>query len=259
MTADNTDGTAPAGLCTDTWAHLRELTDARIALGRAGTSLPTAAHLAFTRDHAAARDAVHTPFDTDTITAGLAACQLPSIVVSSCASQRDVYLQRPDLGRQLEPADRTRLPDGPFDLALVIGDGLSALATHRHGVEVAARVHRGLTSRGFSISPVVVARGARVALSDDIGETLSARLAIILLGERPGLSSADSLGAYLTYQPARGRVDANRNCVSNIKPGGGLSYEMATHQLLYLAIEAIRIGLSGVNLKDNSSQVALLT
>lgn len=247
------------GLTTDNWQQLRELTDARIALGRAGTSLPTSAHLQFQQDHALARDAVHTPFDTKRIAADLSTAELASVLVDSCAAERTTYLQRPDLGRKLTDDSRALLPVTPCDLVLIIGDGLSALAAHCHAVPVAQRLHAGLNNRGLSVAPIVVANGARVGLSDDIGATMNARAAIILLGERPGLSSADSLGAYLTWCPGAGRTDADRNCVSNIRPNGGLSYEAATHKLLYLALESARRELSGVELKDGSDQVDLLT
>ncbi|MGB7183843.1 MAG: ethanolamine ammonia-lyase subunit EutC [Burkholderiaceae bacterium] len=257
MAKGNLSSPAP-GLRADEWTSLRELTHARLALGRAGTSLPTAAHLTFQRDHALARDAVMTTFDSQAIARALTVHGIESVTVSSQAPDRSTYLQRPDLGRQLHLPDKEQLPPSNPDVVVVIGDGLSALAAHRHAVPMAAGLHQALTSRQLRMARVVIARGARVALSDDIGGLLGARLAIILLGERPGLSSPDSLGAYLTWNPKRGRTDAQRNCVSNIRPEGGLPYEAAVHKLVYLSLQACHLGLSGVQLKDNSASIALL-
>ncbi len=250
------------GFQEDPWGHLTEITDARIALGRAGTSLPTRAHLSFQLDHALARDAVHTAFEPDKIASALAESKLDVINVQSQAAQRDIYLQRPDLGRQLDAHSRQTLNNyrtDDTDVAIVIGDGLSALATHSHATTMATRLHNALHARDLNIAPIVIARGARVALGDEIGESLNARLAIILLGERPGLSSADSLGAYLTFSPVKGRNDAQRNCVSNIRPDGGLGYEQASHKLIYLTLQALHLQLSGISLKDDSDGVPLLS
>jgi len=179
--------------------------------------------------------------------------------VQSQAESRENYLQRPDLGRRLEPHSAQRLKKIGCDVAIVIGDGLSALATHQHAATMARRLHQAFTERELSVAPIVLARGARVALADEIGESLNARLVLILLGERPGLSSADSLGAYLTYSPQPGRNDAQRNCVSNIRPNGGLDYAQASHKLIYLTLQALHLQLSGVALKDDSDGVPLLS
>ncbi|MEZ5652226.1 MAG: ethanolamine ammonia-lyase subunit EutC [Burkholderiaceae bacterium] len=240
----------------DAWQRLRALTPARIALGRAGTGLPTAALLEFQRAHAAARDAVHAPFDAEPVRTALRALGHPTMTVSSRAADRIEYLQRPDLGRRLADADRERLAaDDPADcdLAIVIGDGLSAIAAATHALPVVQRLLRSLPGHGIRPGPVIIAHQARVALADEIGERLQARQVLILIGERPGLSSPDSLSGYLTWAPQVGRRDAERNCVSNIRPDGGLSYDAAAHTLIYLIREAQRRRLTGVALKDDSA------
>jgi ethanolamine ammonia-lyase small subunit len=247
------------GTHPDPWLHLKDITDARIALGRAGTSLPTAAHLSFQLDHALARDAVHTAFAPDDIAAELYAGGLQTVRVQSQAETREIYLQRPDLGRRLDEQSAQSLTRIGCNVALVIGDGLSALAAHQHAAKIALRLHQAFTDRDLSVAPIVLARGARVALADEIGDSLNARVIIILLGERPGLSSADSLGAYLTFSPQPGRHDAQRNCVSNIRPDGGLNYAQASHKLIYLTLQALHLQCSGVALKDDSDGVALLS
>ncbi|HEX6827836.1 MAG TPA: ethanolamine ammonia-lyase subunit EutC, partial [Burkholderiales bacterium] len=186
------------------WRVLRQFTTARIALGRAGGSLPTAPMLEFQLAHARARDAVHLPFDAAAIAAGLAKVGLESLRVRSAAPGRESYLQRPDLGRRLDPSSRALLrpcaesPGQDIDAAFVIADGLSALAVHCHAVAVLALAHAALVERGWRLAPVVIAEQARVALGDEIGELLRAGQVAILIGERPGLSAADSLGIYLT-------------------------------------------------------------
>ena len=244
----------------DVWARLRERTRARIALGRAGAGLPTAALLEFQAAHAQARDAVHAPFETGELRETLARLEHPCMSVASRAGDRARYLQRPDLGRRLRPEDRERLgapagvgrPSTP-DLVVVIGDGLSATATMAHAGPVLERLLAALPAHGVDVGPVVLAEQARVALADEIGEALAARQTLILLGERPGLSSPDSLSGYLTWAPRVGRRDSERNCVSNIRPVGGLSYDAAAHTLIYLILEARRRCLTGVELKDESA------
>lgn len=178
---------------------------------------------------------------------------LPSVAVRSAAPDRATYLQRPDLGRRLEPGSRERLSgeagDG-FDAAVIVGDGLSARAASRHALPLLAALVPLLHDAGWRLAPIVVAERARVALSDEIGSLLDARLALILLGERPGLTAPCSLGAYLTWDPRPGRTDADRNCVSNIRPEG-LPRETAAERLSFLMLEARRRRLSGVGLKED--------
>jgi ethanolamine ammonia-lyase small subunit len=233
---------------------LRHLTPARVGLGRAGASLPTSALLEFTLDHARARDAVHADFDTVGIVSGLDAVGLQILQVSSRAQSRKDYLRRPDLGRKLDAASQDALAGGrrrPCDLAVVIGDGLSPSAVNAHAVDLVRRLIAVLTPGGIELGPVVVASGARVALGDEIGALLGARMAAMLIGERPGLSAPHSLGAYLTFAPRPGCTDAMRNCVSNIH-ASGLSYDEATFKIAWLVREGLARQVSGVALKDES-------
>lgn len=246
------------------WQMLRRFTSARIALGCAGGSLPTAPMLELQLAHARARDAVHLPFEAAAIQAQLTAIGLETLRVHSAAPNREIYLRRPDLGRRLDGASRSLLEScadlaaQAHDAVLVIADGLSALAAHHHAAGVVALAQAALRERGWHVAPVVVAEQSRVALGDEIGELLRAAQVAILIGERPGLSSADSLGVYLTHAPRVGRSDAERNCISNIRPDGGLSHLQAAHKLVYLMTEARRRQLTGVALKDASDDVALL-
>jgi ethanolamine ammonia-lyase small subunit len=234
------------------WNALRQFTNARIALGRAGSSLPTAPLLAFNLSHAQARDAVHHPLDADAMHQQLHAQGFASVDVHSAAPDREHYLRRPDLGRRLSEASRAALmhcPARPSDVVFVIGDGLSAFAASRQAIPLLQAVCPKLGD--WKIGPVVVARQARVALGDEIGELLDARIVVMLIGERPGLSSPDSLGIYVTYAPKVGCSDAQRNCISNVRPEG-LDYPLAAHKLHYLLTQARRLGLTGVGLKDDS-------
>jgi len=235
----------------DPWSSLESLTAARIALGRAGGSLPTAAHLAFQLDHARARDAVHRRLDVDALSRGLAARRVATIGIRSAAADRTTYLQRPDLGRRVHPPDRSLLStlDTPVDVALVVADGLSALAVERHAPPLVELLVSRVAALGWVLAPVVLVMGGRVAIGDEVGELLRARLSLVLIGERPGLSAPDSLGAYLTWRPRVGRLDAERNCVSNIRPDG-LPVPLAAERLIWLMSEAQRRGLTGVALKD---------
>jgi ethanolamine ammonia-lyase small subunit len=239
---------------------LRHLTPARVGLGRAGASLPTQALLEFTLDHARARDAVHAGLDISAIIAGLDALGLRTLQVSSCAQSRADYLRRPDLGRKLAAASQDLLASGrhgPCDLAVVIGDGLSPSAVNAHAVELV----RSLIPRlgATRLGPILVASGARVALGDEIGALLGARMAAMLIGERPGLSAPDSLGAYLTFAPKAGCTDAMRNCVSNIH-ASGLSYDEAAFKIAWLVREGLTRHVTGVALKDESGgQPAVLS
>lgn len=246
----------PGPASADPWRQLRALTPARIALGRAGSAIPTAAHLEFQLAHAQARDAVHEALDLAAMGESLAQAGFRWVAVRSAAGDRTRYLQRPDLGRRLdrhsrESLQRTVEPGGTVDAAFVAADGLSALAVQRHAVGVLSLVIPRLEAERWRIAPVVVAEQARVALGDEIGALLGAGLVAVLIGERPGLSSPHSLGAYLTWQPRPGRTDAERNCISNIRPEG-LGYEEAAARLHYLIIEARRRKLSGIGLKDET-------
>lgn len=251
-------------LTANPWQALRQFTTARIALGRAGGSLPTAPMLAFQLAHARARDAVHLPFEPAAVEARLAEMGRDFLRVRSAVASRRQYLQRPDLGRRLDSSSRALLQSSAdaraqgFDAVFVIADGLSALAVHSHATAVLALACEALVERGWRIAPVVVADQARVALGDEIGELLRADQVAIFIGERPGLSSADSLGIYLTHAPRVGRSDAERNCISNIRPAGGLNYVQAAHRLVYLMTEARQRKLTGVALKDASDDMPLL-
>ena len=239
------------------WLALRRLTPARIALGRSGTSLPTGAQLDFQFAHAQARDAVHLPFDHAGLSTQLAERGRASLLLHSAAEDRHSYLQRPDLGRKLNATSAQLLKEhaaahpGGVDLAIVVADGLSALAVHRHTLPFLARLEEQIQAEGWSLSPVILVEQGRVAVADEIGELLGAKMTVILIGERPGLSSPDSLGLYFTYNPKIGLTDAYRNCISNVRLEG-MSYGMAAHKLLYLMKEACRRQLSGVNLKDEA-------
>jgi ethanolamine ammonia-lyase small subunit len=237
----------------DPWTALRGHTPARIALGRSGTSLPTNEVLRFAAAHALARDAVHLPLDVSALLADLRAHGLDATAVASRAGSRVEYLTRPDLGRQLAPASRDTLEgDAAGGLCIVIGDGLSAVAAQMHAVPLVL----ALRDAGVVADRLVVATQARVALGDEIGERLGASLLLMLLGERPGLSSPDSLGAYLTWAPRVGRVDSERNCVSNIRPDG-LPLARAAARIAWLLREAQRRRVTGIELKDGSELPAV--
>lgn len=235
-----------------TWEKLRRLTRARIGLGRAGDGLPTAALLDFQMAHAAARDAVHGSVDF----AGLAAALAPreAILLRSAAPDRATYLRRPDLGRRLAEGEVERLPAGPFDVVFVVADGLSAAAVDANAVATLEAAARRLS--GLSVGPVVLARQGRVAIGDVIGAAMNATLVAVLIGERPGLTAADSLGVYLTHHPVPGRKDAERNCLSNIH-AHGMSPEEGGHKLAWLIREALRLKLTGVDLKEAAPRLVL--
>lgn len=237
---------------TDPWRRLAALTPARIGLGRVGAGLPTREVLAFALAHARARDAVHTPLDAKRVAAQIAALGLDTLTADSAAPDRVAYLRRPDLGRTLSLASRATLAAGePVDLTLVIADGLSSAAVQAHAAATVAAFLPHARRAGWRLGPVVLARQARVAIGDEIGEALGARAVAVLVGERPGLSAPDSLGIYLTHGPRQGRTDAERNCISNIH-GRGLSAEAAAVKLAWLVTEALRRALTGVGLKDES-------
>lgn len=241
----------------DPWAHLRRLTAARIALGRAGVSLPTAEWLRFAQAHALARDAVHEPLDTARLAEGLRAMAFEPLCVESAAPDRASYLRRPDLGRRLSPRSTALLQGRPAaDVAVVLADGLSARATQSHALPLLLALRPRLEAQGQAPGPVVITTQARVALGDEVGALLNARAVLVLIGERPGLSSPDSLGAYLTWAPRPGRSDAERNCVSNIRPEG-LALEAAAFKIAWLLHAARALGATGVALKDDSDRPAL--
>ncbi|HEX2567223.1 MAG TPA: ethanolamine ammonia-lyase subunit EutC [Burkholderiales bacterium] len=223
-------------------AELRAFTPARIGIGRAGSGVPTQELLSFGLAHARARDAVHAALDVDRL-------GLDAPVVHSRALDRETYLRRPDLGRRL--SEEASLKKSGKPVALVIADGLSATAVQSHAVPLIKQL-TAIAPERWAGAPAVVALQARVALGDEIGERLGAQLVCVLIGERPGLSSPDSLGCYLTFAPRVGRTDAERNCVSNIRPQG-LSYEAAARRIDWLAAAALARGLSGIGLKDESS------
>lgn len=236
---------------SDKISVLRSATPARIFLPRAGAALTTRATLEFQLAHAEARDAVEERLDIDNLSDQLSSRGLTTVRVKSAARDRRSYLLRPDLGRRLDDESRERLQayKGAYDIAIVIAEGLSARAIDGHAIAVLERTLQSLGQGSWKIAPVVLAEQGRVALGDDIGEILGARLVAVFIGERPGLSSPDSLGVYLTFAPRVGRTDAERNCLSNIRPQG-LSYDAAARKLLYLCNEARQRQLTGVELKD---------
>jgi ethanolamine ammonia-lyase small subunit len=240
----------------DPWDTLRSFTEARIGLGRSGHSLPTREVLKFSMAHARARDAVTTAIDWTPVEAGLEKLGLTSVRIESAAPDRDTYLRRPDLGRRLSPDSRQRLATlsggTPKDLLIVVGDGLSSTGVTLNAVPTIAALLPFAKKHGWNLAPVALATQARVALGDGAGEFLGARAVLMLIGERPGLTSPDSLGAYLTWEPRVGRNDGERNCISNIR-NGGLSAEEAAFKAAWLLREAFQRRLTGVQLKDESN------
>ena len=242
----------------DPWSSLRRHTSARIALGRAGGSLPTREVLSFSLAHAAARDAVHAELDVELLQQTLHTLGVKCLLFSSQASDRETYLQRPDLGRRLDEFSRAALADLPassVDVALIIADGLSSPAAQRQAPLLLEHLIPRLTASQITIAPISIVRQARVAIEDEIGSALGATIAVILIGERPGLGTAHSLGAYLVHNPRPGRNDAERNCISNIRPDG-MRREDAADLLAYLIRESLQRRISGVALKDERHAVA---
>ena len=250
----------------DEWEKLRQFTDARIGLGRVGTSIPTAELLRFQLSHAQAIDAVHVPLNVNELSGQLEKSEvlkayLPLLNLHSKATDRIEYLQRPDLGRQLDDqsiAQLQAMADKPYDLVFVIADGLSSYAISHNAQPFLEKFISRLKEDGkkLNIAPLCVVQQGRVAVGDDVCETLNAKQVILLIGERPGLSSPDSMGLYLTWNAKRGTEDSLRNCISNIRPEG-LKYDAAVHKGVYLLQESQRRGLSGVNLKDRSEDSLL--
>jgi ethanolamine ammonia-lyase small subunit len=238
------------------WVNLRRFTDARIGLGRAGSALPIREVLKFSMAHAQAHDAVKRPLDWAPLEEALAALKLKTVRVESAAGDRDTYLRRPDLGRRLSAEARGRLAAmarPPPDLLILVADGLSSTGVGANAAAVIAALLPLVRRSGWSLGPVLLASQGRVALGDDAGELIGGRAVLVLIGERPGLSSPDSLGAYLTWAPRVGRKDGERNCISNIRRGG-LSAEEAAFKAHWLLREAFRRQLTGVNLKDESNR-----
>lgn len=244
------------------WQGLRRFTSARIALGRAGHSLPTRAHLDFQLAHAQARDAVHLPFDAEGVASAIEALGVETLQLHSAAADRPIYLQRPDLGRRLDEPSRQRLlarrgqrgdAAERFDVAFVVADGLSALAVHQNAAPLLGAITARLAAEtpAWRVAPVALVSQGRVAVGDETGELLDANTVVVLIGERPGLSSPDSLGLYVTWAPRTGLTDASRNCISNVRPAG-LSIDSAAAKLHYLLAESRRRRLSGVALKDET-------
>jgi ethanolamine ammonia-lyase small subunit len=236
----------PRELTTDLWSSLRATTGARIGLRRSGDALALAHVLDLQQAHAAARDAVHTPLDIVSLEADLH--PLETLRVRSRAVDRPTYLRRPDLGRRLDPISSASLARAKYDAVFVIGDGLSAAAAHRYAAPLLLACLARLPN--WCVAPVVVAEQARVALGDDIGGRLGAHLCVMLIGERPGLTVAQSLGAYLTWAPRVGQRDHERNCVSNIH-ATGLGIARAADTIVWIMQEALRLKLTGVALKEN--------
>lgn len=242
----------------DIWSSLRRLTAARIGLPRSGASLATGPLLDFRLAHARARDAVHAPLDEARLAADFAGCGLPVLRVASAVQDRRHYLVRPDLGRSLAPeAGAVLAADaGRYDVAFIVSDGLSAKAVQTHAAPVLAAVLPALAGDHWRIAPVTIVRQGRVAIGDAVAAALGAECAVVLIGERPGLSAPDSMGAYLTWQPHAGTTDAERNCISNIRPDG-ISYADAAFKLTHLLRAMRSRGLSGVALKDNSDRLLI--
>ena len=233
------------------WRDLRRHTAARVALGRVGEGLPTAAHLDFQEAHARARDAVHSALDLPALTTAIGR---PTLAVQSAAPDRRSYLLRPDLGRRLADGEAARIEAvrAPGSFLFVVADGLSASGVQAMAPPLIAAAAPMLEAAGLTLAPMVIATQGRVALGDAIGAAMGARIVAVLIGERPGLSAQDSMGIYLTWQPRRGRTDAERNCISNIR-AGGMSPEEAAAKLLWLAGAALRLGATGVALKDEQA------
>lgn len=238
----------------DPWHAFARHTPARIALGRTGASLPTREVLGFALAHAKARDAVHVPFDAEGVEQKVRGLGFETLRVESAAPSREAYLLRPDQGRTLSEASAQALaarPREPVDLCIVVADGLSSTAIHAQTEPFLAAFKPWIEQEGWRLAPVVIATRGRVALGDEVGEILGARACVMLVGERPGLSSPDSLGLYLTFAPRKGRSDAERNCISNVRPEG-LSFERAAFKLAWHLKQALGRGLTGVELKDES-------
>ena len=238
----------------DSWFELRRFTQARIAQGRAGCATPTSAQLDFQLAHAMARDAVLQPWQTKPIITALTLQGWESLELTTAIDNRQHYLQRPDLGRCLDQFSRELLKSRcspSIDVALIISNGLSSAAVDSHGLSLVEAILPTYRKYNISVGPICLVPNARVAVADEIGALLDAKVSVIVVGERPGLSAADSLGIYLTYAPCQDNTDANRNCISNIRPPFGLDYQPAADKLAYLTQQALQRQISGVALKDD--------
>lgn len=239
----------------DPWDKLKQFTDARIALGRAGCSIPTHAMLEFQLAHAQARDAVYQALDVDALTSNLAENGLYSIHVQSLATDKEIYLKRPDLGRLLDDESKQKIANDQytrnenFDVCIVIGDGLSSFAIEENAVTFINALKEQIVEEKWTLAPIVIATGSRVALGDQVAELLNAKMLVMLIGERPGLSSPDSMGIYYTWDAKTGCADSKRNCISNVRPAG-LSINIAIQRLMNLMRNSKQLGYSGVKLKD---------
>ncbi|MDD5580370.1 MAG: ethanolamine ammonia-lyase subunit EutC [Methylobacter sp.] len=256
MTTDNSSLTAE-----DSWHSLKQFTSARIALGRAGFSLPTKANLDFQLAHALARDAVNIPLDFGKLEQALNALGYKTLPLQTQAESHQIYLQRPDKGRLLNLASMESIQCAtqqiePPDIVVIVADGLSSNAIEKHAVQFLELLFPRLRRFGYLLSPIALVKYGRVAIGDPVAELFSARMCIVLIGERPGLSSPDSMGIYFTYQAKTGSTDADRNCISNIHKNG-LSYGQALEKLLFLVSESDRLQFSGVHLKDETSHTSL--
>lgn len=241
----------------DPWESLKSFTKARIALGRTGVAPPLKELLDFKMCHAHARDAVYSVLELDELEEGLQQFQSSVVIVASRAGDRSVYLQRPDYGRNLEKSSVNNLKNESsysVDVSITIADGLSATAINKHAVPVLKKLVPRLKQSVLTIAPIVIAQQARVAIADEIGSLLNAKLSLILIGERPGLSSPDSMGAYITYKPSPGTTDESRNCVSNIRPEG-LNYDLAAEKIAKLIKASLQLKLSGIMLKDEEKNL----
>lgn len=244
---------------SDNWLFLQKFTKARIALGRRGVSLPTQEVLNFGLAHAQAKDAIYHPFESEKLEEQIAELGLTCLTVHSCAKDREQYLCRPDLGRKLSEESKSVLQNSdqaPADLVIVIGDGLSSYAVHRQSIGLITALLPYLSELGIRVGPVVLAHQSRVALGDQIGEYLKAKAVVVFIGERPGLSSPDSLGVYMTWAPNAQRIESERNCISNVRPEG-LGYKEAAFKLAWLLEQSFKRKMSGVLLKDESDMTTL--
>ncbi|MDE1157464.1 MAG: ethanolamine ammonia-lyase subunit EutC [Neorhizobium sp.] len=235
---------------------LKAMTDARVSLGRFGSGLPTKAQLSFLLDHARAREAVWTAADGEGLQSRFAALGLGVVAVESLAPERSVYVRRPDLGRQISERSQAALGEvtSTADVVIVVADGLSSSAVDINAVPLVEAIATRLGAIGLSLAPVVIAAQARVALADPVAEALGAKISIMLIGERPGLSAADSLGAYITFGPKSGTPDSRRNCISNIRDGG-MAIPVAADAIVALLRDMLRTGISGVALKDAAARL----
>lgn len=238
----------------DPWTDLKQYTDARIALGRTGCSILTKDHLEFSLAHAKARDTIYQKFERERVSEQLRNMGLDTLYVTSQAENRNIFLKRPDMGRKLSDESRNKLKELNYngaDVLLVIGDGLSSKAVNKQAVPLIKQFLPYMKELNLTVGPVVLAKGSRVALGDDIAECMHCKLVATLIGERPGLSSPDSLGVYITYKPYAGILESERNCISNIRPEG-LSYNKAAFKMAWLIETAFYIQKTGTALKDQS-------